>query len=260
MAVGIVGGYRFARRAVGPTAETAAETKATTWYCSMHPHITSPKPGKCSICFMDLIPLEEKQDAELGPRQLKMSKAAVALAEIETTPVRREYVTKTVRLVGKVAYDETRLVDITAWMPGRLDRLFVDYTGITVRKGDHLVEIYSPELVVTQRELLQTLRSFERAAPGEEKRRAERMLKSVEEKLRLLGVLPKQVDEIKRRGTSSDHLTIYAPAGGIVVTKHAKQGMYVKTGMKIYTIADLTRVWVYLDAYESDLPWLRYGQ
>ncbi|HUT89444.1 MAG TPA: efflux RND transporter periplasmic adaptor subunit [Thermoguttaceae bacterium] len=236
-----------------------AKSGPTTWTCSMHPQFKLPGPGKCPICFMDLIPLEQDTGEDLGPRQLRMSATAAALAEIETTPVVRRYATGEVRMVGKVDYDETRLADITAWVPGRLDRLYVDYTGVTVRKGDHLVSMYSPNLVVAQRELLQAVKSAERLGSLDPKLGAA-TLASAEEKLRLLGLLPEQIDEIKRQGTPTDQLTIYAPAGGIVIRKHTNEGTYVRTGTKIYTIADLSVVWVYLQAYESDIPWLRYEQ
>ncbi len=225
----------------------------------MHPQVRMPEPGKCPICFMDLIPLEE-DDFGLGPRQLRMSPAAIALADIQTTPVRRQYVTMPVRMVGKVDYDETRLANITARVPGRLDRLFVDYTGVTVREGDHLVSIYSPELIVAQQELLLAQRSAERERPAAEPGLRARSVELAEEKLRLLGLLEHQIEEIKARGTTTDHLTIYAPFGGVVIERHATEGMYVETGTNIYTIADLSQVWVLMDAYESDVPWLRFGQ
>jgi len=250
--------YQFGVRR-GVSASGSAESGgATSWTCSMHPQIQLPKPGQCPICFMDLIPLEA-DDEDSGPRELKMTRAAAALAGVRTVPVVRRYVTKEIRLVGKVDYDETRLSDITAWVPGRLDRLFVDYTGVPVKRGDHLVYLYSPDLVVAQQELLQAERAASRAI-GSSAEMAQSTLKSVEDKLMLLGLLPEQIAEIKQRGTPSDHMTIYAPVGGVVVHMNATEGMYVKTGTHIYTIADLSTVWVYLDAYESDLPWLRYGQ
>ncbi len=88
-------------------------------------------------------------------REFTTSDDAAKLMEIETTPVERRFVDAHVRMVGKVDYDETRMKYITAWVPGRLDRLFVDYTGIAVAKGDHMVEIYSPELLAAQEELIQ---------------------------------------------------------------------------------------------------------
>jgi len=259
--VGVTIGYLVGGRASSPSSPAASDQPvATTWTCSMHPQIKLPKPGKCPICFMDLIPLADESGGEDNPRRLQMSEAAVALADVQTAPVRRQFVTKPVRMVGKVDYDETRLADITARVPGRLDRLFVDYTGITVREGEHLVWMYSPDLVVAQRELLQTWEAYNHASTDQDRALEESTLRAAEEKLRLLGVLEEQIAEIKRRGTPSDHLTIYAPVGGIVIRKHLNEGIYVDTGTKIYTTADLTRVWVYLDAYESDVPWIRYGQ
>ncbi|MBN2296098.1 MAG: efflux RND transporter periplasmic adaptor subunit [Pirellulales bacterium] len=253
-------GYLIAGSAdTGSAVNSSTDNAASIWTCSMHPQIKLPKPGKCPICFMDLIPLKAGSEDNAAPRQLTLTPRAVGLAEIQTTPVRREYATRELRLVGKVAYDETRVADITAWVGGRLQRLFVDYTGISVRKGDHLVSLYSPDLIVAQKELLQNVKS-NGDSDNRDRQLTASMLESSREKLRLLGVMPEQIDEIVKRGTPSDYLTIYSPIGGIVIEKLANEGAYVKTGTKIYTIADLTTVWVNLDAYESDLPWLRYGQ
>ena len=260
LAVGGAIGYLVAHSGAVTAPQTASTAdKAAWWTCSMHPQIKLPKPGKCPICFMPLIPLESEADEDSNPRQLTLSPNAVALAEIETTPVRREYATAEIRMVGKVAYDETKVANITAWVGGRLDRLFVDYTGIAVRKGDHLVSLYSPDLIVAQKELLQTWKAHNRPNNPAPELTAS-TLASTEEKLRLLGVLPAQIEAVKQRGSTLDHLTVYSPIGGIVIEKLANQGMYVKTGTKIYTIADLSVVWINLEAYESDLPWLRYGQ
>lgn len=240
-------------------AAVAAETTATIWTCSMHPQVQLPKPGKCPICFMDLIPMEQS-DGEEGLRELKMSPTAMALANIQTTPVVRQVATREINMVGKVEYDETRLAYITSWIPGRLDRLYVDYTGVQVKKGDHLVYLYSPQLIVAQRELIQAWGQYNRVSDARNREMVAANLKSVEEKLRLWGLLSEQIEAIKQRGETTDHTTIYAPVSGTVVHKNALEGAYVKEGERIYTIADLSLVWVYLDAYESDLPWLRYGQ
>lgn len=236
------------------------ESRSTVWTCSMHPQIRQPQPGKCPICFMDLIPVSENESS-LGPRQLRMTPEAVALAEVETLPARRLFPVREVRLWGRIEFDETRWTTISARFPGRLDRLYVDYTGVPVRKGDHLVEIYSPELNVAQQELLRAMSALESSAPGSPAYTiAASLLKSSEEKLRLWGILPEQIADIKARRTSTDHMTIYAPQGGIVITKHAKEGDYVQTGSPIYTIADMSELWVFFDAFEADLPWVRYGQ
>ena len=230
----------------------------------MHPEIALPRPGPCPKCGMDLIPREAvAPDAMGGMRVFTTSESAMALMDIETAAARRLFPTAEIRMVGKVEYDETRLAYITAWVPGRLDRLFVDYTGIAVRKGDHMVYVYSPELYSAQEELLQAIqavKSLQQSDVAIVRKTAEAMVEAAREKLRLLGLTDDQVARMVKRGKADDHVTIYAPASGIVIHKNAQEGMYVKTGTRIYTIADLSQVWVKLDAYESDLSWLRYGQ
>ena len=166
-------------------------------------------------------------------------------------------------MVGKVDYDETRLGYITAWVPGRIDRLFVDYTGVSVKKGDQMVYLYSPELLTAQEELIQaikTVRELKHSEIVSINKTAQQLVDAVREKLRLWGLTKKQIEEIERRGKTSEHITIYAPMSGVVIHKNGLEGMYVETGTKIYTIADLSQVWVKLDAYESDLAWIKHGQ
>ena len=245
------------------SAKTDAPKSTTRWTCSMHPQIKLPKPGLCPICNMPLIPLK-MQDSDSGSlRQLTVSENARRLMDIETSPVERKFVPVEIGMVGKIDYDETRLKYITAWIPGRLDKVHVDYTGVMVKKGHHMVELYSPELLGAQEELLQAIEAVKGLADsdiGIVRETTEATLAAAREKLRLWGLKPEQIAEIEKTGKVSDHITIYAPSGGIVIHKNAQQGMYVRTGTRIYTIADLTWVWVRLDAYESDLTWLRYGQ
>lgn len=239
----------------------------TIWTCSMHPEIRKLKPGLCPKCGMKLIPLKISSGENMtSMRELTVSNAAAALMDIETSAVRRLYPKAEVRMVGKVDYDETRLSYITAWMPGRLDRLFVDYTGIAVRKGDHMVDIYSPALYGAQEELIQAVKSAKEsaAAPGRGSTvfgdSSKENLAAARRKLHLLGLTDEQIARVEKLGKAEDHVIIYAPASGIVIQKNAQEGMYVETGTRIYTLADLSKVWVKLDAYESDLAWLRYGQ
>ena len=229
-----------------PPLSPSAEATPEVYTCSMHPQIQLPKFGKCPICFMDLIPLDAGDD-EGGDREISISAYAAKLMELETSPVERRFAEAEVRMVGKVDYDETRVSYISAWVPGRIDRLFVDYTGIPVKKGEHLAELYSPDLLTAQEELLQSIKHN----PS--------LIESAREKLRLWGFTSEQIADIEKRGTPSDHMTIYSPIGGIVIHKNATEGLYVKTGSQIYTIADLSKVWIQLDAYESDINWLRYG-
>jgi Cu(I)/Ag(I) efflux system membrane fusion protein len=243
----------------GPPQELADSD--IVWTCSMHPEVQLPQPGICPKCPMALYPISRDELAESG--QLVVSREALALMDVETTPVRRLYPTAEIRMFGKVDYDETRLTDITAWVPGRLDRLFVDYPGIVVNQGDHMVEIYSPELLIAQQELLQGIQSLEALSQSSSslvRDSTQAMVEASRAKLRLLGVTEQQIRDIEESGLTSEQMTIYSPASGIVIDVHAQEGGYVDTGTPIYTVADLSQVWIELDAYESDLAWLRYGQ
>lgn len=249
-------------------ATQSASTEPQWYTCSMHPEVRMPDPNdKCPICFMDLIPVTTSGSASGSgnPRQITLSPEAQALIEVQTVPVTRRFIEHKVNMVGTVAYDETRLAYITAYVAGRLDRMFVDYTGITVRQDDHLAEIYSPDLLVAQEELIEAKRTIDRLGPnnvGLAQETARSILDSARERLRLLGLTDAQIAAVETQAESAkaDHVTLYAPVGGIVIEKHARQGSYVKEGDRIYTIADLSEVWVVLEAYESDLPWLRFGQ
>jgi Cu(I)/Ag(I) efflux system membrane fusion protein len=246
----------------GAPAQTE-NTASQKWYCSMHPQIIRDRPGLCPICEMELIPMPESMATETSPRELTVSQTAATLMDIQTSRVERRFVASEIRMVGKVQYDETRVKDITAWVPGRLDRLYVDFTGTTVRKGDHLVSLYSPELISAQAELLQAVRAMQKVGENTSEyltKSSETTFDATREKLRLLGLTDAQIQEIEQSGKPLNHLTIYSPIGGVVIRKMVNEGAYVTTGTPIYTVADLSQLWVLLDAYESDLPWIRYGQ
>lgn len=244
-------------------AEDEIEPKEQTWTCSMHPQIRRNEPGQCPICGMDLIPVESTAAAAAGPREFVTSEGAKALMNVETAEAVRMFVTKEVRMAGKIDYDETRLGYITAWVPGRIDRMYVDYTGIHVNKGDHMVYLYSPDLLVAQDELRRAARAMAEMpanAPEALRRTAEATRNAARERLRRWGLANAQIEDAEKRGITSDHVTIYAPMGGTVIHREGQEGMYVNEGTRLYTIADLEHLWVKLDAYESDLPWLHYGQ
>lgn len=231
------------------------QTKDVQWWtCSMHPQIKLPEPGQCPICFMDLIPLESEAEEDLGPRELKLSETAAKLAEIQTETVHRGRATAEIRLSGKIVPDERKVKTITAWAEGRLEKLFVDFTGTEVKAGDPLVELYSPELYAAQEELLQALRQADSSES------AGVLVEAVREKLRQLGLANRQIREVEERGVPSERLTIVSPISGVVIHKNAVEGIYVKRGSRIYTIADLSEVWAVLDAYEKDLVFLSEGQ
>jgi membrane fusion protein, copper/silver efflux system len=247
-------------------AETSGSETVQMYTCSMHPSVRSPNPNdKCPICGMDLIPVPSDGDDEEGgerPR-LRLSPRAVALMNVQTWPAERRAIEVPVRLFGRIETDETRLRTIAAWVPGRLDRLYVDFTGIEVKPGEPMVEIYSPRLIAAQEELLQARRGakdLKRSGLEIIRETSEATLSASREKLRLLGLAPEQIEQIEQTGQVTDHLVIHAPVGGVVTERLATQGAYVETGQPIYRIADLSQVWVNLEVYESDLQWLQLGQ
>ena len=250
LVVGFVLGAALSRRTAPEPRPAAEEVQAQFWTCSMHPQIRQPEAGLCPICGMELIPVYESGGGgDGGRRTLTLSESARKLAEIQVAPARRKAVEVELRMVGKVEVDETRLGYITARMAGRIDRLWVNYTGVRVKKGDPMVGLYSPELLSAQEELLQATRAASRSTA-----------EAVRNRLRLWGLTEDQIDEILDRGKAAEQITLRAPMSGTVLERHATVGMYVDTGMRIYTIADLSNVWVKLDAYESDLIWIRDHQ
>ncbi|MHC5026605.1 MAG: efflux RND transporter periplasmic adaptor subunit [Planctomycetota bacterium] len=257
-------GYRIGRPAPEPVEATdtgAADSgEPQTYTCSMHPTVRLPDPDtKCPICFMDLIPVVEGAGSET---QLVLSEDAARLSGVETARVSRFFPMANVRLYGKLAYDETSVARISAYFPGRLDRLFVNYVGVPVARGDHLAEIYSPQLLAAFEELRQAHLAVDQSVTTSEIVRSstERTLAAAREKLRLLGLTGEQVAAAERGERSSDKLTIYTPIGGVVTHLAAREGDYVETGDRIATVADLSHLWLDLEAYESQLPMLRWGQ
>lgn len=251
---------------VTPAYSGEKSVEAAIWTCSMHPQIKMPKPGKCPICFMDLIPLTHKSSgtgSNTNATRLSMSENAKILAGIVTTAALRRGMNANIRMTGKIAFDETRVELITSRIAGRIERLYVDYTGVTVKAGDHLAEIYSPELVSLQRELLEAAKSA--AATGSDASEMlhnsrQRTFDATKEKLRLLGFSERELTDILERGTTANTMTIRTKQRGVVLRKLVEEGSYVQTGTPLFHIADLTTLWVLLDAYESDISWLRLGQ
>ncbi len=207
----------------------------------MHPDVISDKPGKCPLCGMPLVPVSQLKSVE-------------DRAGVETEAVKRRELFKEIRTVGKIDYNETRVADITARIDGRVDRLYVDFTGIEVEHDNHLVDIYSPSLIVAQEELQRALDAAARPRPegpaDVTDQFAQTNLQSARAKLRLWGILPEQIAEFEKTRQPREHVTLYAPIRGTVIAKNIRVGQYVKEGDLLYRIAELDPIWLYLDIYE----------
>jgi Cu(I)/Ag(I) efflux system membrane fusion protein len=222
---------------------------AEVWTCSMHPQIRQSEPGICPICEMDLIPLE--QELSDDPTVLKMTEQAVALAQIATTEVGNAAAgSDTLELNGKIKADERRAASQVAHVPGRIEQLFVTFTGERVQAGQQLATIYSPELVSTQNELLEALRYTDINMDLPEASR---------QKLRNWKIDEETIRQIQESGEVISNVTIYADRAGVVMDKRINVGDYVDQGEALFTLADLNRLWVFFDAYEEDLASIKVG-
>ena len=245
-------GYWIAKPPTSSTAELdradAADEPARTpqvYTCSMHPSVRLPDPdAKCPICFMDLIPVTD--DATEGNElRISMSNTSAATSRIETAPVARFFPTAEVRLYGKATYDETSVARLSAYFPGRIERLFVNYVGVQVTAGDHMAEVYSPELLAAFEELRQAA-AASNADTGSALVRAatQDTLAAAREKLRLFGLTQDQIAAIEEGRFESDRIAIRAPIGGVVTRLAVREGDYLQTGAPIATVADLSRLWL----------------
>lgn len=238
---------------------------AQTYTCPMHPSVRTNNPSDlCPICGMELVPLEDDGDADADgdlPR-LRISHRAAALMRVQTVPARRAAAERDVQLYGRVTIDERRAETITAWASGRVESLHVDFTGQRIVRDQPMLDLYSPQLITAQQELLAALHGQERS--GNDDANAMRMTRqdvnAARDRLRLLGVSESLITEIESTGQVRDVVTITAPRGGVVTERVISEGAYVDVGETLFTIADLSQVWVTFDAFESDLPWLREGQ
>jgi Cu(I)/Ag(I) efflux system membrane fusion protein len=224
------------------------QSQHDVWTCSMHPQVRLAQAGRCPICEMPLIPV-----SKLSAEQARVERGG----GLRTEPVAYQELFKEIRTIGKLQYNEQRVAYITARIDGRVDRVYADVAGTKIKANDHLVDIYSPDLNVAQAELINALEAHEQR-PSDRFTRT--TLESARSKLRLLGILPEQISEIEKRREDSTHLTIYAPIGGIIIEKNVREQQYVQKGDMLYRIAELDPIWLYLDIYEYDLAWIRYGQ
>ncbi|MBX2812027.1 MAG: efflux RND transporter periplasmic adaptor subunit [Myxococcales bacterium] len=271
--IGFVFGAALAPfRACAPTDVHHAEalpstevTDETLWTCSMHVHVRQSAPGQCPICGMELIPITSMSDPAVASdtQHLILSDRARALAQLRTTPVQHQTgATAQLRLLGRFEPNETTLKTVAAWTGGRIDRLHLNVTGEQVRAGQAIATLYSPEVFAAHQDLLvakqQVLRMHQ--SPLASHQAAGAALDAARERLRLLGVPNDQLARMEQHTRPTRAITIRSPFSGTVIERLATEGSYVSTGTPLYRVANLSSLWLQLDAYENDLPRLSVRQ
>jgi len=230
--------------------EGTLDTSDEIWTCSMHPQIRQPEAGDCAICGMDLIPLEE--GGSDNPLVLEMTESAVKLANIQTTLIgtKANAEGKTLRLTGKVQADERQASSQVAHVSGRIEKLYVTFTGEQVSKGQKLAAIYAPELITAQRELLEAIK-LQELNPA--------LVEAARNKLRYLKIGEQTIRSIEENGVIQENFAVFAEESGIVTTKRVSVGDYIKQGEPLFELMNLAKVWVLFDAYEEDLSMIKIG-
>ncbi|MBO6513013.1 MAG: efflux RND transporter periplasmic adaptor subunit [Phycisphaerales bacterium] len=246
---------------VSDSGDMTSDSTPQMYTCSMHPSVRLPDPdAKCPICFMELIPVRDNDTGD--PNTLVLSESETVSARVQTTRVSRYVPTSTIRLFGKVRMDETTVERISAYFPGRIETLYANFLGSRVNQGDHLAEMYSPELLTAFEELRQTAHAAERSSSMSEivRESSVETLNASRDRLRLFGIDPDLIERIENDGYDEDTFSIDAPRGGTITHIASQEGAYVQTGDPILTIADLTHLWIDLQAYESQISKIHWGQ
>ncbi|MCF8459699.1 MAG: efflux RND transporter periplasmic adaptor subunit [Flavobacteriales bacterium] len=226
--------------------------QAEIWTCSMHPQIQQDKPGQCPICGMDLIPLNNSMDSESAlPDEVPMSASAMKLAEIQTMVVAKQDPEKEIRLLGKIKPDERLKQSQTVHIPGRIEQLYVNFTGEKVAKGQKIASIYSPQLVTAQKEFFEVLKD-EETNPA--------FVNAARTKLKQWKLSDQQIAELERTKEIKTEFDVLSDHNGYVMQLNVAQGDYVKEGQQLFHLVDLSTVWVLFEAYENDLPWIKLGE
>ena len=220
------------------------------WTCSMHPQIREDGPGQCPICGMDLIPVTNA-GADIGIEgAVQMTSSAMQIANVQTVAVQRAEPTKEIYLPGKVVADERNVGEITARFAGRIEELYINFTGQEVKRGQALASVYSPELITAQKELFEAAK-FRESNPS--------FYEAAVNKLKLWDLSDRQIQNILESQEVRYNFNVLASQSGTVVARNVSAGDYVQEGQSLFEVANLNQLWVVFDAYESDMPWIQEG-
>jgi Cu(I)/Ag(I) efflux system membrane fusion protein/cobalt-zinc-cadmium efflux system membrane fusion protein len=243
----------------GGSAQTPAERKVKFWKSSMDPNYVRNEPGKDTM-GMDLVPVYEDGGTSGGIAVDPVTQQSMG---VRTASVEVRDLNRSLRAIGLVTFDEARQFAVNSKIEGWIEKLYVNQSGQPVRKGQPLLEIYSPDLVAAQQEYLLALESSKRqtASPFPEiAEGGKRLLEAAHSRLRYWDISEQQINQLEQTKQVKKTLTLYSPNSGIVTMKKALQGMRVMAGEELLQIADLSQVWVNAEIYEQDLPWVKVGQ
>lgn len=250
----------------GKGADTKQVAKAELYTCSMHPFIIKDKPGSCPICGMTLV--KKIEGAATDPKiqqavgHVSLSPTQQLMANVATAEAKMQTLSREIMAVGIVTYDQARQGKVTAWVAGRLDKLYVNRVGDYVTAGKPVASVYSPDLVAAQQEYLLALRSrdqFKNSSFASIAAGGEGLVSSARQRLKLLGVKDAQISQLEKTGNPDIKLNIYTPVSGVVIEKMMQEGQYVNMGEVLFNVADLSSVWVELEVYENDFPSIKLG-
>ncbi len=252
LVVGIfIGKLFFSKADNSETKQTEEVTKVEHWTCSMHPQIDLPEPGDCPICGMDLIPMDET-GRNANPLVFEMTEDAIKLANIQTIKVGSATATSggVLRLSGKIQADESKSASLVSHIPGRIEQLYVSFTGETVRRGQKMARLYSPDLITAQKELLES-KMMENVNP--------KLFEATLNKLKYWKITDKQIENILESKEIQESFVIYAEHSGIVSKRRVSVGDHLKEGGILFDTQNLDNLWVLFDVYEENLATIKLG-
>lgn len=225
--------------------------------CGMHPWIVLPEPGDCPVCQMDLVPIDPaKFTGEIAIDPVVVQNMGIRVEAVTTGPV-----TRSIRTVGSIEYDERHIRDVNVKVAGWIEELHADHVGQSVERGQPIFELYSPQLYQAQEEYLIAWRGSQRGgAESHGETAGASMLRSARTRLEYFDITEDQIEALRQRGQAAKTMTIRSPHRGTVIEKHAHEGMKIDSGMRVYRIADLSKVWVMVTLYEQQLPYVMEGQ
>ncbi|PHS14854.1 MAG: hypothetical protein COA78_05500 [Blastopirellula sp.] len=246
----------------GGHSHTSAVGEAIRYICPMMCTKPQSVPGRCPVCAMELVPATSG-GGNSDSRSVQIDPASRRVANIHTVAVKLMPMTRTIRAIGELNYDEGRLKTLSAYVDGRIDHLYADYTGVVVKKDDQLALVYSPKLYSSQVEMLLAKKSSEQSRSSTLLRVTEsnrELYKSSRQRLIELGMTDAQIKQIEQAGEANSRIHLYAPISGTVIEKLVIEGQYVKEGQAIYKMADLSTLWLMLELFPEDAATIRYGQ